>query len=125
MFEEATRKKFRFEYYGTITVEDLWDLPIETLDKEIFKPLNSQLKQTEEESLLDIQSKEDEELNAKIEIVKHIVKVKQEEAQFAVDAKERADQRQKIMEALAAKKDESLKSMSEDELEEALNKLSG
>ena len=68
MFEEATRKKFRFPYYGTASVEDLWDLSVEDLD-EIFKTLNSQRKTINEESLLEVKTEEDRELNTKIEII--------------------------------------------------------
>ena len=49
MFEIATRQKFRFPYHGSISVEDLWDLTPANLDT-VYKALNSQKKQTEEES---------------------------------------------------------------------------
>lgn len=76
MFEIATRNKFRFPFKGVISTEDLWDLSVESLDN-VFKTLNSEMKKTKEESLLSTKSKDDEVLELKIEIVKHIVAVKQ------------------------------------------------
>ena len=78
MFEIAARNKFRFPFKGMISTEDLWDLSVENLDN-VFKMLNSEMKKTKEESLLSTKSKDDEVLELKIEIVKHIVAVKQEE----------------------------------------------
>ena len=51
IFEVATREKFRFNFKGLISVEDLWVLSVENLDF-IFKGLNKELKQVNEESLL-------------------------------------------------------------------------
>lgn len=51
MFETALRGKFRFPFRGLISTEDLYDLPVESLDS-IFKELNSQIKRVKEESLL-------------------------------------------------------------------------
>ena len=44
--------------------------------RQVFKVLNAEVKKSEEESLLNTKSKEDEELSNKIEIVKYIVGVK-------------------------------------------------
>jgi len=122
MFEVAVRNKFRFSFRGLISVEDLWDLSVVNLDS-IFKTLNSQLKQTKEESLLDVKTKQDKELDVKIEIVKYIVKVKLEEENLRLKAKERKEQKQKILEILSEKQDENLKGKSIEELEKMLNEL--
>ena len=78
MFEVATRNQFRFAFKGMLNVEDLWQLSPRDLDA-IFKSLNSELKKVKEESLLEIKSAEDQILDVKINIVKHIFNVKQEE----------------------------------------------
>lgn len=122
MFEVATRSKMRFPFKGLISVEDLWDLSVNNLDL-IFKSLNSELKQVQEESLLNTKTKEDKELDVKIEIVKHIVKVKLEEENNRLKAKEQKEQKQKILEILSAKQDESLQNKSIDELKDMLEKL--
>lgn len=122
MFENATRQKYRFPYRGEIDVEDLWDLRVTDLDR-VFKSLNSQLKQTKEESLLETKSEEDVELQTKIDIIKYIVKVKLEEQKLREEANDRADKKQRILEILKTKQDESLQSKSEEELEKMLDEL--
>lgn len=122
LFEVATRSQFRFPFRGSISVEDLWVLSVTNLDS-IFKTLNSELKQTQEESLLNTKTKADKELDMKIEIVKHIVAVKVEEENVKLKAKEQKVQKQKIMELLATKQDESLQNKSEEELKAMLAEL--
>jgi hypothetical protein len=122
VFEVATRVKMRFPFKGLISVEDLWDLSVESLDS-IYKNLNSQMKQTQEESLLNTKTKQDEEVANQIEIIKYIVGVKQEEAAAKRKAKELKEQKQKIMEIMSAKKDEALQGKSLDELEKMLAEM--
>jgi hypothetical protein len=120
MFEIATRTKMRFPFRGLISVEDLWDLPVENLDS-VFKTLNSQLKQTKEDSLLNARTKQDEELDTKIEIIKYIVKVKLEEENLRLKAKEQREKKQKIMAILSEKQDADLHNKSIEELQAMLD----
>lgn len=122
MFEVAVRTKMRFPFKGVISVEDLWDLSVENLDA-IFKTLNSQLKQVKEESLLSTKTKEDKELDVKIEIVKYIVNVKLEERDKQQKAKEQKEKKQKILELISNKQDEALQNKSVEELQAMLNEL--
>lgn len=122
MFEYAVRNKVRFPFKGLISVEDLWDLSVRELDS-IFKTLNAQVKESQEESLLATKTKEDETLSAQIEIVKHIVKTKLDEAETAKHSKELKEKKQKIMEIIAAKQDESLHNASVEELQAMLENL--
>lgn len=122
LFIKATREKMRFPYKGMVSVEDLWQLSMTELDK-IYKTLNAQKKEVQEDSLLDTKSSEDEELAAQIEIVKYIFTVKQEEKKAAETAKERKEQKQKIMAILASKQDEALHGKSIEELEKMLDEL--
>ena len=122
MFEMAVRTKMRFPFKGLISVEDLWDLTVENLDT-IFKSLNSQLKQTKEESLLQVKTKEDKELDVKIEIVKYIVNVKLEEQSLILKTKEQKEKKQKILSILAAKQEEDLSNKSIEELQGMLTDL--
>lgn len=122
MFEVATRTKMRFPFKGMISVEDLWDLSVQNLDK-VFKTLNSQRKEVQEESLLDTKSSEDERLETQIEIVKYIVNVKLEERAARVKAAENKEKKQKIMALMAKKDDEEMENMSREELQKLLDEL--
>ena len=124
IFEVANSKKFRFNFKGLISTEDLFDLSVKDLDS-IFKTLNSQLKQTREESLLEVKSTEDQILDTKIEIVKYIFNVKQEEEQKRLKAKELKDKKQRLMEILASKEDQDLLGKSTEEIKKMINELEG
>ena len=81
LFENATREKVRFETSrGVISVEDVWDLPLQSkngfdLDS-IAKDVNRQLKASGEESFVKPTTAGDSVLELKLEIIKHIIKVK-------------------------------------------------
>lgn len=122
IFEYATRNKVRFSFRGLISVEDLWDLSLTNLDS-IYKELNKQSKQSEEESLLNIKTQKDELLNVQIEIVKHIVSVKLAEKEAREKASAKKAQKQKIMSVIAAKQDEALQNSSIDDLKKMLDEL--
>ncbi len=122
MFEIATRNKIRFPYKGSVSVEDLWDLSVTALDS-VFKTLNSQRKQVEEESLLNTKSSLDEALELQIEIVKYIVSVKFAEKEARDKAIAKKEQKQKIMRIMAAKQDEALENSSVEDLQKMLDEL--
>lgn len=124
IFEFATRNKVRFPFKGMISVEDLWDLSLTNLDS-IYKTLNKQVKQSEEESLLSTKTSVDTELEVQIAIVKHIVTVKLEEKDAFEKASAKKAQKQKIMSIIATKQDEALQNSSIDELKKMLDELDG
>ena len=122
MFEYATRNKVRFPFKGVISVEDLWDLTLANLDS-IYKTLNKQVKQSEEESLLNTKTTVDKELDVQIAIVKHIVAVKLAEQEAREKASARKAQKQKIMAIIASKQDEALQNSSVEDLQKMLDEL--
>ena len=122
MFEVVTRTKMRFPFKGMISVEDLWDLSVQNLDK-VFKALNSQRKEAQEESLLNVKSSEDEVLDTQIAIVKYIVGVKLEVQAARAKAAENREKKQKIMALMAKKDDEAMENMSKEELQKLLDEL--
>lgn len=122
MFEVATRSKMRFPFKGLISVEDLWDLSVQNLDA-IYKVLNSEKKQASEDSLLQIKTKENETLEMKIAIVKHIVSVKLEEENARTQAQEKKVLKQRLLEIKAAKRNESLQNKSEEEIDAMITEL--
>ena len=122
LFEIATRNRYRFNYKGVMTVEDLWSLGVKDLDA-IFKTLNRQKKANDEDSLLATKSAADTELANKIELVKYIVSVKLAEAENRKNAAEKKEQRDKILAIMAKKQDAKLENMDVSELEAELAKL--
>lgn len=122
LFEAATRKQYRFPFKGSATVEDLWQLSLTNLDS-VFKTLNAEAKKAEEESLLKTKSAEDEELLDKIEIVKHIVRVKLEEKEQRENAKKNKEMKQRLLEIKAKRADAALEKMTDEELEREIAKL--
>lgn len=122
LFEIATREKYRFPFRGQISVEDLWDLSMKDLDA-VFKTLKKEAGVSNEESLLVVKKQEDSDLSRKIAIVKRIFEIKNTEIEAAKLAKERADQRQKIMEVIASKKDAELQGKSLAELQAMLESM--
>lgn len=122
IFEYATRETLRFPYKGMQSVEDLWKLSLTELDS-IYKTLNKQIKQSEEESLLDEKNDVDEVLEVQIAIIKHIVKVKKEEKIAKEKASAKKAQKQKIMSIIATKENEALQNSSIDDLRKMLDEL--
>lgn len=123
LFINATRANYQFQFRGMINVIDLWDLSLTSLDS-VFKTLNAEAKKSEEESLLNTKSKEDEEISNKIEIVKYIVGVKLNEKKKREDAKKNAEMRQRLLEIKAKRQDAALENMSDEDLDKALAELS-
>lgn len=122
LFEVAVREKYRFPYKGMISTEDLCDLSVTSLDS-IFKTLNKERKNADEESLLDVKDNVDTTLENKIAIIKYVVNVKQTEAAEKLLECEKKQQKQKIMNLIAKKQDETLENMSQEELLKKLSEL--
>lgn len=115
IFEFAVRNKLRFNYKGVISVEDLWDLNVEELDF-IYKKLNAQAKTETEESLLETKSSKNITLQTQLEIVKHIVKTKQEDKKEQMEKQAKASERARLREILARKQEENLEQLTEEEI---------
>ena len=122
IFEYATRNKLRFPFKGLISTEDLFDLSLANLDS-IYKVLNKQVKQFDEESLLATKTEVDAELEVKIAIIKHIVSAKLKEQEEREREATKKAQKQKIMSIIATKEDEALHNTSIDDLKKMLDEL--
>ena len=128
IFESASRLKLRFKTNrGLIATEDLWDMPLKSksgfdLDT-AAKVLNKEIKLKDEESFVEPRSSETTELELAFEIVKHVIKTKQEENRAKTEARAKETKREKIREILMAKEDESLKNKSPEELKKMLEDL--
>ena len=86
IFEQATRRAIRFESAkGDLSVEQLWDLPLQSRNQfdldTVAKTVNRQLNAVTEESFVSVRENPAKEtLSLKLEIVKHIISVKLQEA---------------------------------------------
>lgn len=120
IYKYAVEKKLRFPFKGQISVEDLFDLNVESLDS-IYKSLKSQEKEANEESLLATKSSEDEALEVSIEIVKQIFAQKQREKEERIKAAENRAKKQRIAEIIDNKKDEALNNLSVEQLQQMLD----
>ena len=122
LFEIATRRKYRFATNkGSLSVEDLWDLSSTQLDA-TYRAMTKELREQGGESLMQ-KDNDNTVLADKIEIIKHIFLVKQEEIAARKAAEENRNKRQRIMEILDQKRDASLQNMSEEDLQKMLNDL--
>lgn len=127
MFEKATREKLRFvTTRGLISTEDLWDLPLESvtnpsLDKVAIE-LSDQIAKTVAKSFVRA-NKKDDILDMKLEIVKHIISVKIEEAAQRKLAANNKERKELLLDVLAEKQTDELKQKSAKEIEKEIKKL--
>ena len=129
MFEKASRLQLRFATdRGPLSAEDLWLLPLTSargnanLD-DIARGLHAKLKSGEDVSFVVKERKSDEATQLAFDIVKHVIDVRLNEAQASLLEKKRAEKKQKIMEILASKQDESLHGMSVEGLQKLMADL--
>lgn len=123
LFEQALRERLRFKLsVGMVSVEDLWDLRLEDLDK-LYKSLKKQAKEADEESLLKTKTAANKTLDLQIEIVKHIVKVRLQEAEEKKARQEKAQKKAQILELIGRKEIQSLENKSIEELTKELEAL--
>lgn len=123
MFEKAARMKLRIATgKGNLSVEDLWDLNLTQLN-EIAKGLNRKVKELGEEDFLKVEKKEETLTRFSFDIVIHILNTKKKEAEEAVNLKAKKEERQRLLDALDAKKEQSIANLSEEEIKAKLAAL--
>lgn len=122
LFIRASRNKYRFEYKGMITVEDLFDLRFNELDT-IYKDLKAELKDEIEDSLMSKKTTADKVLEDKISIVKYIFNLKKEEAEARLLASENKAKKQQLLAIKKMKEEEKLKDMSIEEIDKMIAEL--
>ncbi len=129
MFEKAARLRLRFDSsIGMLSVEELWDLPLTSkrngvnLD-DIARSLHRQLKNDDDVSFVDDERKSDATTQLKFDIVKHIIDVRLVERAAAVEAEKNREKKQKLLSILAEREDDTLRSLSVEELRDLVNSL--
>jgi MoxR-like ATPase len=127
MFEEATRRKLRYETaQGVLSVEELWDLPLTSHRRvnlnDIAIALHNQLKH-DTVSFVDDAEKPDPVLQLRFDVVKYVIDVRKAEMRTAAEASAKAEQKQKILGIIARKEDAALEGMDLDKLREMIGSL--
>lgn len=123
MFEKAARLKLRFNTpSGVLTVEDLWDHNLIVLDG-VARKLNKEVKELEEESFIAKPTKQNEILELRFAIVKHIIEVKLAERDAAAATKQLAVRKARLLDVLGSKEKEDLQNMSREDILKELNTL--
>lgn len=124
MFEQASRLKIRFESpKGLLPAEDLWDLPLTSttgranLD-DIAKALHRELRDSAETvSFVTPTGGTANTLSQlRFDLVKHVIGIRVEERAKALDATKRAETKQRLLEIISRKENETLEGKSLDEL---------
>ncbi|MFA7247961.1 MAG: hypothetical protein WC169_12440 [Dehalococcoidia bacterium] len=130
LFAVASRLKFRFETpRGSLTVEDLWNLPLTSrtgkvnLD-DIARSLYRDVKDMGDEvSFVAPIQKADEIPGLKLELVKYIISVLVSERDTAAQEAVRREKKQRLLELIVRKEDETLAGKSLDELRAMVEQL--
>ena len=129
IFEQATRRAIRFESTkGDLSVEQLWDLPLQSRNQfdldTIAKAVNRQLNDVTEESFVSVRENPAKEtLSLKLELVKHIISVKLQEAEEARNRANKASEKEKLLRLLDEKQNEALRALTPEEIQERLKAL--
>lgn len=122
MFEKAIRLKVRFNFKGLCSVEDLWDLTVQELDS-IYQELSKEYESQQGVSLLVNTSNASRLTKLKMDLVKHIVEVKLQEA---VDKEQRAAKKakkQQLLEIIEQKQNAEFVDMSLEELQQLVDNM--
>jgi len=115
IFEKATRLNVRFEYKGQMGLEDLWDWSLEALDG-IYTKLEASAKRSTDGGLLKTRKAEDKLIDLKLEIVKRVFEVKQEEDEKRKLAVKNRQKKEFLKGILEQKQNEQILSKSAEEI---------
>lgn len=130
MFEKASRIKLRFvSPQGNLSLEDLWELPLTSTRpnqanlNNIAKVISRQLKADSEEDFVNPKPGVNENLQLALDIVKHIIQVRQAENEAARVLADRKEKKAKLLELIARKQDQQLEGKPLEELQEMVAAL--
>ncbi len=128
LFIKATKRAYHYSSnQGDLTTEDLWRLPLTSKtgrDLDTVAKLSSrQLKALTEESFVTVAKPGQADAEAKLEIIKFVIKSKQDELAEDEKAAKRRQERDRLLEALASKQTQNLMNASEEEIRKRLDEL--
>lgn len=118
LFEKALRNKVTFNFKGTISLYDLWDLKLEELDT-IYCALNEEASKLESKGkglLATRATKASSLVNLKLEIVKHVFETLLAEKEKKEKSADRKRKAQELLALISEKEGDALKGKSIEEL---------
>lgn len=125
-YKKASKLKLRFATpKGSLSVEQLWDLSQENLEKSI-RAVNEDISEADADDLDFLSSDNngvDEETQLRFDILKDVYITRKEEAKKAREKAKAKAQKQRLVEIKAMKEEENLKDLSVEELEERIQEI--
>jgi hypothetical protein len=122
-FQKASRLKLRFSTNkGELSVEDLWDLSLESLDT-IAKGVSKKLKDETEESFIGKKSTNNAVLELKMDILKDVIDVKLKEKEAKALRAVKSAKLAQLKELANSKANEQLSGMSLEEINKLILEL--
>jgi len=129
IFELAAKNKYRFgTSKGSLTVEDLFDLPL-TSEKgvslnSVAKGVNNTLQDSMSVDFVGVNpTVANTLLTNMLEVVKRVIEIKQAAASTAAEKKAKAEKKQLILELIEKKQTDALAGKSTEELSKMLDEL--
>lgn len=128
ILETAIREKYRFptNTIGAISTEQLYDLPLESVTKasldKVAINIHEEIEKLGKKSFVN-KNKKDQTLENKMNIVKHIIELKIDEAKTERKAKENANRKEVLMDVIAEKQTDALKERSIKDLQKEAKSL--
>lgn len=122
IFEQASRQKVRFSGpQGTLSVEDLWDLPLTSTKSranldELAVQLHGELEQSGPRSFVGAANPASAVTQLKFDLVKYVIDVKMAENAAERTRRDSAARKQQLLELIERKETESLQNLSIEEL---------
>ena len=126
LFETAIRSKYRFDTIrGSVTVEDLWDMPLESKDGFNLDVLAVSLSDKTEhvKSFVSPKNPENTVNKAKLDIVVYVIETKLKEIKEREDRASNKERKEKLLGILQQKQDEELTRLTEAEIKEEISRL--
>lgn len=128
IFEQASRKNLQFTTSrGNVATHELWEIPLTSTKgfslNDIAKAVKRAIDQEGEEDFVAPRSSGSTDNHLRLEILKHIIQVRQEENAKVVQQRENKEKKEKIATILEQKQNEELLNKSAEELMQILNSL--
>lgn len=128
IFEQASKQDLKFKIArGFVRPHELWIIPLSNPDDfnlDFFaKDINAQIKAANEESFVKPKSASTEILELKLNILKRVIYVRQEESRAKEMALINSTKKDRLLGAIAKKEDEDMGNLSLDELKAKLKEI--